>query len=254
MERLLPLPERDDVQRHVAERELPGGGQDRHRGVGAVEGARAEEREHLRPRRPLDVEAPVLLVEVLRELAVATEEHRTEAEELHLLGVLVVREDVLEIEEPARLGRAPVADAEGELREAHLGDRRGHRRDAEREHRPPAEANEKRGVAGQRDDVLDEPKALGHQRDRARRGLAPSARELVVKLGVLEEAQLEPERLLEDRDVDVDPEPRAEQLRTSPSPRWTTASATTRPSSKRTQRNVASRERATTASTIRLPT
>ena len=137
LERLLPLPERDHVQRHVAEREPPGRGEDRHRGVRAVERAGADEREDLRPRRALHVEAPVLRVEVLRELAVAPEQHRPEAEELHLLRVLVVREDVLEVEQPARLGRAPVAEAKRELREAHLGEGRRDRRDA-RARAPPS--------------------------------------------------------------------------------------------------------------------
>ena len=50
-------------------------------------------------------------MEAFGELLVATEEERTEAEELHLLGVLVVREDVLEVHQPARFGRAPVAQA-----------------------------------------------------------------------------------------------------------------------------------------------
>ena len=68
LERLLPLPERDHVHRHVAERELAGRGQERHHGVRAVERAGADEREHLRPRRPPHVEAAVLVVEVLRQL------------------------------------------------------------------------------------------------------------------------------------------------------------------------------------------
>ena len=102
----------------------------------AVERPRPDERQELRPLRAPHVELAVLLVELLAELLVALEQHRPDAEELHLLRVLVVREHVLEVEQPPRLGRAPVSDPEGELREAHLGDRRGDRRDAERERRP----------------------------------------------------------------------------------------------------------------------
>jgi hypothetical protein len=74
-------------------------------------------------------------VKFLGEAPVAFEQVRPQAVDLHLLDVLVVGEDVLEVEQLSRLGRAPVAEAEGDLREAHLGQRRRHR-GGEQEHDP----------------------------------------------------------------------------------------------------------------------
>ena len=59
--------------------------------------------------------------------------------------------------------------------------------------------------------VLDEAEAAHDQRQRATRGLAARARELVVELGILEVAQVERQRLLEDHFVDALPELRAQQ-------------------------------------------
>ena len=113
----------------------------------------------------LDGELAVLLVEHLRQRAVTVEEERAEAEELHLLGVLVVGEDVLEVQQAARLRRAPVAHAEGDLRVAHLGDGRRDGGGEEADHRPPAELHEEDAVADERDEVLDELEALRHEGD-----------------------------------------------------------------------------------------
>ena len=65
--------------------------------------------------------------------------------------------------------------------------------------------------AQQRDRVLHQPEGAHDQAQRAARGLAARARELVVELGVLEVLQLERERLLEDHDVDALAELRAQQ-------------------------------------------
>ena len=62
----------------------------------------------------------------------------------------------------------------------------------------PREADQQRDVAGERQDVLHQLEGLGDHRERPGRGLAPRAGEPVVELGVLEVAQLERERLLED--------------------------------------------------------
>ena len=80
----------------------------------------------------------------------------------------------------------------------------------EADHGQRLKRQEERHVAEQREHVLHELEGLGHDRQRARRGLAPGARELVVELGVLEVAELEGQRLLQDEHVDVDAEPRAQ--------------------------------------------
>jgi hypothetical protein len=100
---LLALPERDDVQGHVAERELAGGGRERHDRVAAVERAGREERQEVRRPGTLDRELAILAVELLTERAVAIEQHRPEAEELDLLGVVVIRHHVLEVVQAPRV-------------------------------------------------------------------------------------------------------------------------------------------------------
>ncbi len=210
LERRLAAAEREHVHRHVAERELRRRGEQRHRAVRRVERAGREQREQRRDDRAPRRELRVLGVEPLRELLVSCEEHRPEPEELHLLRVLVVGEHVLEVDEAARIGRAPVAQAERRLRVAHLRDRRGHRREHQREHDPRAELQEQRGVAGEREQVLHERERLGHERHRPRRRLAARAAQLVVELRILEVAKLERRRALEDRHVHVRAEARAE--------------------------------------------
>src|SRR5439155_3150086 len=104
--------------------------------------APSEQAEHVRDAASLDCELVILLVELFCEAFVAIEKERPEAEELHLFGVLVVREDVLEIKEPSRLGRAPVAHAKCDLRVTHFRERRGNGRRNEPEHGPSREMNE----------------------------------------------------------------------------------------------------------------
>ena len=210
LERRLAAPERKHVHRHVAERELRRGCEQRHRAVRDVERAGREEREQRRDDRAPRRELGILGVEALRELLVSSKEHRPEPKELHLLRVLVVGEDVFEVDEAPRVGRAPVAQAKRRLREAHLRDRRRHRGEHQREDDPAAELEQERGIAREREEVLDERERLGHERHRPRRGLAARAAQLVVELGVLEVAEFERRRALEDRDVHVRAEARAE--------------------------------------------
>src|SRR3569833_1749690 len=58
-------------------------------------------------------------------------------------------------------------------------------------------------VANEGNAVLYEPEGAGHQAQRPRGGLAPGSRELVIKLRILEMAQVEGERLFENHDVDT---------------------------------------------------
>ena len=212
LERLLSLPERNEVERHVPESDPLGRRGERDSRVAGVERPRAEEREDDREDGAAEREAPVLAEELLAQVLVAIEEETPEAEELDLLHVRVVREDVLEVVDLARLGRAPVLQAKGGAREPHLRDRRRDRRSEEREGREAAVAHDQGEVARERESVLDELEALGHHRDRPVRGVAASAGQAVVEAPVLEVAQLEGERLLEDRDVQVEREPLAEEL------------------------------------------
>ena len=86
----------------------------RHQRVAAVERAGAEQRQQRSPSRRAAPPARDPRRRRSRPSArVAAEQQRPEAEELHLLGVLVVGEHVLEVVEAPRLGRAPVAQAEG---------------------------------------------------------------------------------------------------------------------------------------------
>ncbi len=169
LERLLALPEGGDVQDHLAEREPPRRGAERHGAIAAVERGGAEERQAVGPPGAADREGAVLPVERRRERLVPLEEHRPEPEELHLLGVVVVGEDVLQIVELARLGRAPVAQAERRARE--LEPRppwRGSAASTSAMHREAAEARRAarrspRSVIS----VLHERERLGHDRERA---------------------------------------------------------------------------------------
>ena len=220
LERLLPLAERDHVQRHVAEREL----RPRPRPAPSPRSSRRTRpcrrgEQRVAPAGALHRELPVLAVEALAERSVAIEQHRAEAEELHLLRVLVVGQDVLEVDEPAR-SRASASCAGGRrAREKRISAIvAGIAATTSASTTQPAEADEQRDVAGEREDVLHELEGLGDQRERPRRGLAARAGELVVELRVLEVAELERERLLEDAPVDVEPEARAEELADQPEP------------------------------------
>lgn len=94
----------------------------------------------------------------------------------------------------------------------HLGERCRDRGDEEYWEDPRAERGEERGVAEQRDEVLSEQEAVAHEREGPRRGLAARTRELVVKLGVLEERELETESLLEDGGIQIRPHASRQQL------------------------------------------
>jgi hypothetical protein len=208
---LLSLAERGHVQHHRAQGERAARGAEGHRGVGAVEHAEGEQREQKRPESAANRQAAVLGVEALAEGSVAPEQQRPEAEQLHLLGVVVVGEDVLEVRHAPRVGGAPVADAEGGGAELHLHDRRGDGGDGEPHHGEHAELEQEHRVARQGDGVLHDLEGLCDDRQGPRRGLAASTRELVVELGIFEVGELEGERLLEDEAVDVEREARPEQ-------------------------------------------
>ncbi len=126
-------------------------------------------------------------------------------------------EHVLEVGQPARVGRAPVAQPERRAREARLGDERGHRRDQHRQRHPPGETNQQRDVARQRQPVADHLEVALDQRQRAGRGLAPRARQLVVERRRPRSAAASSfSRLLEDADVEIDPQAQPDQLAHQP--------------------------------------
>ncbi len=150
-----------------------------------------------------DREVAVLAVELAEDVAVALQEHRPDAEQLDLLGVVLAREHRLEVVLHARLRRAPEEQAERDAGEARLGDECGQPREHQHGDGPGREVGEQRAVAHERDRVLREAEGAHDERQRPARGLAPRARQLVVELRVLEVGELERQRLLEDHRVDA---------------------------------------------------
>ena len=180
-------------------------------GIGAVQRRRRHEPEQESPGVAPDREVAVLAVEPAEDVAVALQEHRTDAEELDLLGVVFAREHRLEVVLHARLRRAPEEQAEGDAGEARLGDESGQAREHQHGDGPGREVGEQGAVAHQRYRVLRKAEGAHDERQRAARSLAPRTRQLVVELGVLEVGELERQRLLEDHRVDALAELGAEQ-------------------------------------------
>ena len=79
--------------------------------------------------RSPDGEDAIFGVERLGQRLVAPEQEGPQPEQLDLFGVFVVSENVLEIQQAPRLGRAPIAHPKCDLRIAHLGNRGRERRE-----------------------------------------------------------------------------------------------------------------------------
>ncbi len=77
--------------------------------------------------------------------------------------------------------------------------------------RPRREVHQQRSEADERDSVLDEPERAHHEAERPARRFTSRARELVVELRVLEVAQIQRERLLQDHHVHALAELRTQQ-------------------------------------------
>lgn len=94
-----------------------------------------------------------------------------------------------------------------------LGLRDEHRQGADHQHqdRPGRELHQQHPEARQRDGVLGQAEGLVDQAQRARRGLAAGAGQLVVELGVLELRERQGAGLLEDHHVDLLAEQGAQQ-------------------------------------------
>ena len=131
-------------------------------------------------------ERAVLAKQQAEDRAVAIEEQRAEAEQLDLLGVVLAREQGLEVGLLARFGRAPAEQPERIGREARLGDEHRHRRDGQHDHRPGRERDQQPAVDHDRHGVLHQAERALDQAERPRRRLAPRARHAVVELRVLE--------------------------------------------------------------------
>jgi hypothetical protein len=210
-ERSLRAPEHEQVQCHVAERELAPRRPQRHPRVASVEHEHAAEpHQEAEPRLPHGAPS-IFVVVLLEERAVATEQPRPEIEEAHLLGVVLARHDHLEIALLPRLLRAPPERPKAVLGEAQLDDERRHRRGHHEEQRPRGELPEQHAIADQAQARAREVEEPRHERDRPIRRSLTRVRELVGDLRILEVRQLEPERLLEQLLVDLLREPRPQE-------------------------------------------
>jgi len=215
---VLCLPEDEQEHRHVAEGELAPRRSERDPRVRPVEGHVCEEREEQRIHPLADRAIAIRAVVAIEDRAVAPEEERTEAEELHLFDVVVPGDRRLEVALLARLVRAPPKDSERVLGEARLDEERRNR-DAEDEHDGQGEdLEEEDPVADERDDVAHERERSRDERDRPVARAAPRGGHLVVELGPLEVGQRERQRLLEDSLVDALRELRAKERLAQPLP------------------------------------
>ena len=204
LKRLLPMPKREHVHRHRAERDAPRDGLERHEGIDAVERERRDDRPQGAKARASHAERAVLSVEALGQAAIPTQEQRPQAERHDLLRVAVVREHVLQVIEAARVRGTPIAEPKRRCGVAQLSERRGDGGRGEAEHRDTAEGEQHTDGAEHGDHALRELKHADHHRDRSGRRLASRPCEAVVELRVLEVAELERLRALQDRHVDVD--------------------------------------------------
>ncbi len=212
LHRALPLAEDGQVEGEVTQRDGPPRRPGRHQGVHPVERRERDEPQGHAPGHPAHRQRPVLGVEAAEERPVAAEHERSQPEQLHLLHVAVAGEDPLQVVETPALRRAPRGEAEPGRGEARLGHEGGDGGGHHHQHAPGREPEEQRRERHQGDRSLGDGEPLHHQRERARRGLPARVLHLVVDLGVLEVAQLERERLLQDALVHRVTEPRAEQL------------------------------------------
>ncbi len=211
LKRLLPLPEGDDVEREISERDATGRGRKPHEGVGCVEGDGREKRQSL-SKRASDGHLPVFFEECNAESAVAREKRRTEAEELHLLRVFVVCEHMFEVRESPPLLRPSIAHLKREPGSVHLRGRSRDRCCQKHQDDPWAEPNEQGRVGKKRHHALRKTEALAHELQRPRRRFAPRPCHLVVEFRVFERRQIEADGLFEDRYVDVDTQAKPKDL------------------------------------------
>ena len=202
----LPLLEHEQVHRHVAEAEAAHGGGDRDPGVGAVEGARRQEAEEEAPDPTFDRQIAILAVELVEDRLVTVAQQRPEAEELHLLGVVLAREHGLEVGLLAGLGAAPAEEAEGVGGRGRPPAEGG----AGGTHQPPRqrrlEPEMQPAVGDEADGVLEQAEGAHHEAEGPRRGLASGAGEAIVEGAVLEVLQRKRERLVEHHEVHAVPE------------------------------------------------
>ena len=165
-----------------------------------------------------------------RERAVALDQERVEAEDLHFLRGLDARAGLAHVVELAPLGRARVVERVALRVEVRLADERRHERDREQHDQPRRVDDEAGGEARDRHDVLRLREELPHQRHAARR-LPARALEPVLQLAVLEVLEVERRGVLHQaqagRVAELLGQQRIEQRHRAPS----TSDSTARPNS-----------------------
>ena len=208
----LPLAEGDQVQGQVAERDARLRRPIGHEQVRGVESEQGERAQHQARGALAQREPPVLRIELVEQRAVAPEHQGREPEDLHFLHVRVAREDPLQVVLPPALRSAPRVQPEGLAREARLGEERRERGGDDHQRAPPGQPGQERRVGGEDEELLAERGELQHQGQRPDARLPARVLHLVVRVRVLEVAQLEGGRLLQDERVDVVPQRGAHQV------------------------------------------
>ena len=209
--RRLSLAKQHEVHRHLAERDAP---HDRGKGdprIGCVEGQGADQAKGEAPAVAAQGEIAIGRIEFVEDVAVAAEQHRSEAEQLDLLGAVFAGQHGLQVKLHARFRRTPAKQGEGLAGEPGFGDEGRQSGQQQDQHRPRRERDQQDAIADQGDQVLREPEGPVDQGQRAARRFAPRTRELVVELGILEVGEIQGQRLVENHHVDALAELRAQQ-------------------------------------------
>ena len=152
------------------------------------------------------------MVELPEEGVIAAQQGFPQVEQLHLLDALVRGQQFFQVTESPGLGSASGDDPEGEARVARLRNKCRHGSAEEDQRQPGAEAHQQRGQGEERDRVLHQKETVVDDTQRPHVGLTAGVLLLVVKGGILEEAQIQGQRLADDEGVDVIGELGVEQV------------------------------------------
>ncbi len=166
--------------------------------VGAVKSHRGDQAQAKADRGAPHGERFVFLEEFREQGCVTLQQPVAEMKELDLLGRAILGQEPGQIIDLPRFGRAPREQPEALFGKARLGDKCRNARRQQNHHQPGAEAQHQRGERDQCDRVLHDLKRVVDQLHRFVAALAAGILQAVVIVGVLEESQVQSQRLAND--------------------------------------------------------
>ena len=210
LEQVAQPAERAGQEGEVADREVAAQRAPGDERVGHVVADGADGGEQAAPARAAGGQAAVGGVEGLGQRAVALDEERVQAEDLHFLRGLDAGPGLADVVELAPLRRPRVVERVALRVEVRLAEERGHERQHQQRDQPRRVDQQAGGEARDGHHVLGLAEDLAHQRGAAH-GLAPRAVQAVLQLAVLEVLEVEGGRVLHEADAGGVGEPLGEQ-------------------------------------------